>query len=204
MTDTPPLVVSGYLRQLDAAMADLPAEVRADIVGGVREELAGLDAARAAERIEVLGDPAFIAAEARGALADEPVAAASVLPTTSPQWYPVVAALVLMIGSIVVPIVGTVVGLVLMWTSRTWTRADKFIATLAPPVLALVFGLALNAVTVMTASPIPSSGPGENAIINPLIPSLPTVFHGAFIALFVLWVIDGAWLLIRLRRRPRA
>ena len=62
---TAPQVVRNYLAQLESALGGLPTDVRDGIVAGVAEELSGLDAATAAERIETLGDPAFIAAEAR-------------------------------------------------------------------------------------------------------------------------------------------
>ncbi|GAB3036546.1 hypothetical protein GCM10027052_13640 [Parafrigoribacterium mesophilum] len=64
-SSTSPQVVRAYLAQLDAALAAVSDDVRRDIVAGVAEELRGLSAPDAAARIEALGDPAFIAAEAR-------------------------------------------------------------------------------------------------------------------------------------------
>jgi uncharacterized membrane protein len=64
--ESTPQVVHDYLAELDRALSGVPAEVRQGIVSGVAEELEGLDAAAAESRIKTLGDPAFIAAEARG------------------------------------------------------------------------------------------------------------------------------------------
>jgi len=49
---TAPQVVRNYLAQLESALGGLPTDVRDGIVAGVAEELSGLDAATAAERIE--------------------------------------------------------------------------------------------------------------------------------------------------------
>ena len=58
-------VVRDYLAELDLELAGVPDDVREGIVTGIAEELEGLDAAAATYRIGTLGDPPFIAAEAR-------------------------------------------------------------------------------------------------------------------------------------------
>jgi uncharacterized membrane protein len=67
MTDSTPAITTAYLAELDTELDHLPADLRRDIVAGIREELLGLDASAAAGRIQGLGDPSFIAAEARAA-----------------------------------------------------------------------------------------------------------------------------------------
>ena len=102
MTDSTPQAVRDYISQLDSALVDVQPEVRVEIVAGIREELDGLDPAAAAARINDLGDPVFIAAEAKAAM-PEPVTG----PTGPPpgRTSSIIAVLVLIIGSFVVPVV---------------------------------------------------------------------------------------------------
>ena len=80
-----PQVVRTYLDQLEATLSGVREDVRHDIVAGIAEELRGLSAADAAARIEALGDPAFIAAEARA----EAAAPANPAPERSGRRHPV-------------------------------------------------------------------------------------------------------------------
>ncbi|QNE46114.1 hypothetical protein F1C58_03760 [Glaciihabitans sp. INWT7] len=156
-----PQLVSGYLADLDRELADVPAEVRQGIVAGIAEELQGLDAASAASRIDSLGDPAFIAAEARAGAevptanlpAATQTAANQAVPTSATprlapprasekRWYVVVTTVLLEFGGLVVPLAGWVAGIMLLWASPLWTRREKLIATTAPAAVGLVlFGL---------------------------------------------------------------
>ena len=163
-----PQVVRSYLAQLDSALAGVPADVRRDILAGVAEELRGLDAAAAASRIEQLGDPAFIAAEARAeartgasshpdasttARADIPFGmtaraesglgrgSAAKPPASTQRWYIVVTALLIDFGFLVLPLAGWVLGIMLMWSSPLWSRREKLYITLAPPAAGTFFGL---------------------------------------------------------------
>ena len=108
--------------------------MRQGIVAGVAEELEGLDAAAAVSRIESLGDPAFIAAEARAGAAPKTSAAKLAAARASEQrWYVVVTALLLEFGGLLVPLAGWVAGIMLLWASPLWTRGEKLVATIAPP-----------------------------------------------------------------------
>ncbi|MHC5795450.1 HAAS signaling domain-containing protein [Lacisediminihabitans sp. FW035] len=150
-TDTPQ-VVSGYLAELDRKLADVTEEVRQGIVAGIAEELEGLDAAAAAARIESLGDPAFIAAEARAgaegpASSPAPGATRTTKRPTPPRaseqrWYVVVTTVLLEFGGLVVPLAGWVAGIMLLWASSLWTRGEKLVATILPPAVGVVlFGV---------------------------------------------------------------
>jgi uncharacterized membrane protein len=143
-----PQVVRTYLDQLEATLAGMREDVRHDIVAGIAEELRGLSAAEAAARIEALGDPAFIAAEARaedaasataepGAAAPKPTPAAS----GDARWYVVLAALLIAVGGVVVPVIGWIVGIALVWLSRTWHTSEKWVATLTGFAAVAVAGL---------------------------------------------------------------
>jgi uncharacterized membrane protein len=146
-----PQVVRTYLDQLEATLAGVREDVRHDIVAGIAEELRGLSAAEAAARIEALGDPAFIAAEARaedaasataepGAAAPKPTEAASAA-SGDARWYVVLAALLVAVGGVVVPVIGWIVGIALVWLSRTWDAWEKWVATLTGFAAVAVAGL---------------------------------------------------------------
>jgi hypothetical protein len=153
-----PRVVRDYLAELDRELAGVPDDVREGIVTGIAEELEGLDAAAATSRIGTLGDPPFIAAEARadaalqsagpqsaGPQSAGPRWTAAVLapPRASEQrWYVVVTTALLYFGGLVVPLAGWVVGIMLLWASPLWTRREKLIAAIVPSAVGVVlFGL---------------------------------------------------------------
>lgn len=60
--------------------------------------------------------------------ADGPQPAVS--PAGMPEW---TALLLLPFGGLLIPLVGWLVGVVLLWRSRVWTRLDKLIGTLVVP-----------------------------------------------------------------------
>jgi hypothetical protein len=53
-----------YLLELDIALSNTDARVRSDLLDEVGAALDGLDGAALIERIERIGDPRFVAAEA--------------------------------------------------------------------------------------------------------------------------------------------
>jgi len=144
MTKTSTLqVVRSYLGELNRTLAGVPDDVRQGIVVGVAEELEGLDAAAAASRIESLGDPAFIAAEARaearaGAAPNPSAAKLAPSRASEQRWYVVVTALLLEFGGLLVPLAGWVAGIMLLWASPLWTRGEKLVATIVPPAVGVL------------------------------------------------------------------
>ena len=161
-------LVDGYLQRLAVATADLPPDVRDDLLTDVRTHL--LEAQeRATSDAEVhaaldrLGSPEAIAAEARGGpgapagtgpwTAPPPSGAGWVAPPPPARWAAppltmtssagrdVTTLLMVLFGAVVLTfvlgIVGTVVGwmvgLGLLWSSRTWTAGEKTLATLVWP-----------------------------------------------------------------------
>lgn len=204
-----PQVVRSYLAQLEKALSGVPVGVREEIVAGVAEELSGLDAATAAARIEALGDPEFIAAEARAEAASSvetrsPVG--STLPGSpssldgstgafqrEPGWYPVLSALLVAFGGIVIPLVGWVVGLAMVWFSKTWTRAEKTIATLTVPLVILAIAL------IAFLGRWFGSG-GEAGSPNPLFPAAYDFTFSGILLIGLVNVVVGIWLLWRAKR----
>lgn len=210
---TVPQVVRTYLAQLERALAGLPSHVSDEIVAGIREELDGLGAAAAASSIETLGDPEFIAAEAR-AEAAEPAAGSPLVelvetPDREPRWYPVLAALLVAFGGIVILVIGWIVGLALVWFSQTWTRGEKWVATLTP------FVAVIGATVIVTLSALwdagssatsptdPGSGfhaPTSADFVNPVLPSSFDLLWSGTLLFGGINVVVGIWLLWRAKR----
>jgi hypothetical protein len=123
--------VKSYLQRVDHELYALPRSKRAEIVDEIREHI---DEAVAADPprneadlrnlLERIGDPSEIAAEARerfGIVPKRPGAIESF------------AIVLLLIGGIVIPVLGWVVGAVLLWLSEVWTTRDKLIGTFVVP-----------------------------------------------------------------------
>jgi hypothetical protein len=129
-------LVARYLARLHAALRDLPAARREELLEEVSEHIAaaraelGAQAGEAEIRtmLERLGDPATIAAEARQAPGDR------IQPSQPrPGWREVAALILLPIGGIVIPVLGWFVGVALLWTSEHWSVRSKLVGTLVVP-----------------------------------------------------------------------
>ena len=213
---------ANYLAQLEAALAAVDGTTRDEILAGVGEELVGLDAADAATRIRELGDPEFIAAEARGAAPAQVLAAASITEMRpqsrrEPAWFSVVAGLLVMIGGVIVPVVGAVAGYVMVWFSTAWTRRQKIVATAIP----LVYIVVLIVGALLASSPGPQavaanegsrsgnfSAPASSDFTeqathsaqNPLLPASYDLIWSGILLLAVVQLGVGIWLLVIARR----
>jgi HAAS domain-containing protein len=125
---TQPLV-RAYVDELRRAARDLPRGRRSELVQEIEEYLAEAippDASEAEVRtaLDRLGDPEQIVAEERGRAGVQ---------TGRAGWVEWVAVFLLPIGGVVVPVLGWVIGAVLLWASRIWTVRDKLIGTLLLP-----------------------------------------------------------------------
>lgn len=180
---------TAYLAELERAVRELPQPLAGDIVGGIREELRGLDADEARERIAALGEPAAIAAAARDELPPATPAAVA----GDARWYTVVTVLLVGIGGFVVPVLGWVVGIGFLWASRTWTRRDKIIGTLILPV---AIALTVGALALVG----PATGPSGGGV-DPLVPGFFRFGHTGVVVTAILAPIASAgYLLVRYRR----
>jgi uncharacterized membrane protein len=135
VTDPAADLVRAYLAELERQSQHLPADRRADLVAGIREHI---DAARASGDAQTpdeirallarLGSPAEIVA------AEHEDTHGAVFVHASPgTGRELAAVLLLSVGGVVIPIIGWIVGAVLLWTSPWWTRGDKLLGTLVWP-----------------------------------------------------------------------
>ena len=118
-------LVRRYMAQLDAALRGVDASRREEILGEVHEHIdegrTGLDpddAASVRTLLNRVGDPVAIAAEAGAP------------PPGSGRWD--AWAPWLIIFGFIASGLGWIAGVVILWTSPTWSQRDKLIATFVP------------------------------------------------------------------------
>jgi hypothetical protein len=166
-------LVSDYLGRLRMATADLPTSEREELVANIAEHIAASmeeldrsDEAAVRTILDRLGDPAVIATEARGQ---------SSQPGTSPPggqgpgWLEWGGVAMLGIGSYVLPVIGTVAGLIMVSMSRWWSTRQKVVAALLS--LAGVLVIPLIGIGILAAR-TSESGPGPS---TPVISGQPAV-----------------------------
>ena len=131
MTSTADRVVDDYLARLEVELSDLPRADRRELLREIsihladaREELDGGSEAEVRTLLDRLGDPADIAADARERFGVRPHGAG---------WREIAALVLLLVGGIALPVIGWVVGVVLLWASEAWTTREKVLGTLVVP-----------------------------------------------------------------------
>lgn len=134
-TSSSDLLVADYLARLDAAAAGLPRDRRSELREGIEEHIAAArstgaapDEASVRTLLDRLGEPGEIVQAAR----DEPPYAPEPALRTPGTGRETAAVLMLTIGSLL-PVVGWLVGVALLWSSRRWTVGEKLLATLVVP-----------------------------------------------------------------------
>jgi hypothetical protein len=154
MTEAPDLLLDDYLAQLGRAAQRLPAWQRGLFLTAIADridaELGGPAASADPDRVRAvlarIGDPVALVRGAGDVVPDWP--AAQELATV----------LVLLIGGVIVPFVGWLVGVTLLWASPRWRLADKLLGTFVLP-----GGLAPAAlllwVAVRASTHLPYDGP---------------------------------------------
>jgi hypothetical protein len=141
MSSTADKLVEDYLKRLKAETSDLPRATRRELIQEISDHIAEARAdASAASEAEIrtvldrVGEPAEIAAEARERFGVG----------GRPRRLEIAALILLPIGGVVLPVLGWLVGVTLLWISDAWTTRDKLIGTLVVPgglLLPLVLGL---------------------------------------------------------------
>jgi uncharacterized membrane protein len=165
MSSTADTLINDYLDRLESELAGFPSERRRELVQEIAEHIsearASLEVESEAEilnLLERLGDPAEIAAEARSPeqAADPP---ASVVVERRSTGLDIAALVLLLVGGVVLPVIGWIVGVALLWVSSTWTVGQKLLGTLVVPGgLALPLGLAVLATSSATCVQVPVAG----------------------------------------------
>jgi hypothetical protein len=129
-------LIGRYLAQLNAALQGIDAsrreELLAEVHGHIEQGRTGLDpddAASVRTLLDRVGDPAAIAAEAGAP------------PPGSRRW-DAWAPWLIIFGPVASGL-GWIAGMLILWTSPTWSRRDQLIATFVPlaGLVALFFGL---------------------------------------------------------------
>lgn len=123
--------IHGYLGELNDCLRDLPRGRREEITGDIRAHIdAALDEAGEqspaviASILDQLGAPEEIAAAAR---VDSPPQRTRVCALD------IVTIVLLLVGGVVLPFVGWILGVLMLWASNTWRTKDKVVATLLIP-----------------------------------------------------------------------
>ena len=193
MTLVDPLV-EDYLRRLERAAAALPGDRRTDLVEEIREHItaalesgAGQDEAAVRTVLDRLGGPEEIVAAARE---DVPpgwgtsyACAWDGGPVPPPRGtgHELAAVLLLTAGSLV-PLVGWLAGVVLLWTSSLWRVREKLLGTLVVPLgpggalLGLPLLLGRGEVCTTTggvSTELVAPGPPPSLVVPPPDPAAP-------------------------------
>jgi uncharacterized membrane protein len=191
-------LVERYLRDLREALRDLPRRQRDELVAEIAshiEQTLPPDAsdAEVLTALDRMGEPEQIAGAERERLGVEQ-------PTSG--WLEWLAIPLLLLGGIVIPGVGWVIGLVFLWLSRAWTVRDKTLATLLVPggllpALILV-ALPTHVETCSTSSGVRNGLPWTATHCTGGQSTAATI---ALIALFVFLAAAPIYTAVRLGRR---
>jgi uncharacterized membrane protein len=202
MTPTTHPAVQDWLRAVDRALGDLPRARREELVAELREhvdaalaEVADPTEADVRTVLDRLGSPADIAAEAADRFGAPP------LPAKRPV-LEIVALVLLTAGSLVLPVVGWLVGIVLVWCSAVWETRHKVLATLLFP-----FGFVPAIYVLFATGGIEEACDTIDGVEHCIVTSQPStlayVVAWTVLILSVLGpIVTTAVLGARLRRRP--
>ena len=162
-------LINEYLDRLEEELADFPSTRRRELVQEIsahiaeaRASLENEDEASIRNLLDRMGDAADIAAEAAG----PPAAEASPLQQakTRGSGWDVAALVMLLVGGLILPVVGWFVGVVLLWTSETWSTGEKLLGTLlvpgglALPLFLLTVGTSVNSCGGEVGGPLTCTG----------------------------------------------
>ena len=130
MTSKADKLVADYLKRLDGELRELPRARRLELqeeisahIAEARADLETEDEASMRMLLERLGEPEDIAAEATERFGTP----------RQTGWKEIAALILLPIGGVVLPVLGWLVGVVLLWVSDAWNTRDKVLGTLIVP-----------------------------------------------------------------------
>lgn len=139
-------LITDYLGRLHAASWPLPAARREELQAEVAEHIQAAmadagsrDEVTVRNVLERLGPPdEIVAGEGVGAASFPAAPPPSVHVRNAWGAVEILAILFLTVGSVILPFLGPIVGLLFMWGSRLWRTRDKAVATLIVAVLLTV------------------------------------------------------------------
>lgn len=189
-------LADAYLKDLRRATRGLPRTRREELVADIEAHLAeaapaGTSEAEVRTALDRLGDPEAIVAAERG---DSP-------PQTRRGALEWCAIVLLLVGGVLIPVIGWIVGALLLWVSRAWTVRDKIWGTLVLPggLLPAVW-LVVAPVNVETCR----SGPGGATTCTGGLSTAQQTFNiGFFVVALVLPFVTAVYL-ARRAQRPTA
>lgn len=181
MQSTNQELIADYLTAVRDATRSLPAGKRETIIGDLEshiEQALPADAGEAQVRtvLDRLGSPESIATEAG---ADEAPFSAKKGPSRVKE---IIGLVGLSVGSLFIPIIGWVVGIVLVWMSPVWSKVQKTTATLVWPGGWFVM-LLLPLMTVR------SSAPFEEGASNGAVQAVLVILFFAAPLVVLAWLI---------------
>jgi len=208
---TPDELVERYLKHLEVELDELPRDRRREIVdeiaGHIAEARAGLEDETEADVrniLDGLGDPADIAEDARERFdvrAPQPAA------PFKAGWMEVAALVFLLVGGLIIPLFGWLIGVVLLWISNAWNVRDKVIGTVFVPgglVLPIALALFSSSVAGGACGPV-LPGSGRALTATPCSYDATSANYFGIVTLIVLIVIPivtTAYLAYRVRQHP--
>jgi hypothetical protein len=214
-------LVEDYLRRLDAAAYPLGEDRRGELMAGIREHIeAAIESGEAHDEaslralLDRLGDPDEIVAAARD---DGSGGTPYPLGTAAPVTYrragiglEITAALFLTVGSVLL-VVGWLVGVVLVWSSRRWTLGEKLVATLVfpggPTAALFLAGIAAGTSSCSSFSSTDEAGnvvQGPTTCTSTGLSVPPWLGLTLFAAWVILPIVVAGVLVMRARRRADA
>jgi hypothetical protein len=205
-------LLTDYLSRLAAAAAVLPPDRRAELLAEIGEHIdaaraAGATADEAAVRtlLDRLGEPAEIVAAAAD---DQPPAPAypGRPPGRTGVGLETAAVIMLTLGSFI-PVLGWLIGAVLLWSSARWRPSEKLLGTLVVPggpgLLLLLTALPAR-VCVGSSSPTPAGTPVTTTETCTGFAFPPAIGIPLVVTIFVAPFVVAAVLLHRVRARAAA
>lgn len=151
-------LVQRYLTRLNAAASGMPADRRRELIDEITTHIEEamitqpIPPGGVQTVLDQLGPPEEIARAADGGVGAGPAGGANPLGAIE-----ILAILGLLIGGLVLPVVGWLAGVVLLWLSPRWQLRDKLLATLVWPggLLAPIIALfVIGATTLVTAGSV--------------------------------------------------
>jgi hypothetical protein len=183
-----------YLKQLRRAARRLPRSDRDELVGQIEEHLrealppgAGESVVRT--ELDRLGSPAEIVAAEHERLG---------LAAPTGGFFEWITLLLLLVGSLIIPVVGWLIGAIMLWISRVWTWREKLAGTLIMPgglAAVVLFGLLVAGSTSKCVS-----GPGVPTRCTQAGPLVPDALS---IPLLVIWAVASIAMVVHLGRQVR-